>query len=107
MNFTELCKERYEKTKSILCLGLDPVLEKFPYTKENVTNTIVSYFTEILENFNNYIFVVKPNIAFYEQYGIEGLVALSRIIDLSKKLKIPVILDAKRGDIGNTASAYA
>lgn len=107
MNFNEICNERYELTKSILCLGLDPVVEKFPYTKKSVSETIVAYFGEILNNFHKNIFVIKPNIAFYEQYGIEGFVALSKVIELAKSLKIPVILDAKRGDIGNTAKAYA
>lgn len=107
MDFNDLCKERFEKTKSVLCVGLDPVIEKFPYQKDNIIDTIYGYFSEILNNFNKYIFVIKPNIAFYEQYGISGLIALSKVIDLAKSLKIPVILDAKRGDIGNTASAYA
>jgi len=107
MNFVELCQERFELTKSILCVGLDPVLEKFPFKKDCIEETIVTYFSEILNNFHKYIFAVKPNIAFYEQYGIEGLIALSKVIEVAKGLKIPVILDAKRGDIGNTASAYA
>ena len=50
---------------------------------------------------------LKPNIAFYEQYGFEGLRALKTIIDYARQQKIPIILDAKRGDIGATSKAYA
>ncbi|MBN1645499.1 orotidine-5'-phosphate decarboxylase, partial [Candidatus Woesearchaeota archaeon] len=50
---------------------------------------------------------VKPNLAFYEQYGFEGLRALKKIILKAKEYGIPVILDAKRGDIGKTSKAYA
>jgi orotidine-5'-phosphate decarboxylase len=107
MMFNDLCKERFEKVKSVLCVGLDPIIEKFPEKKGSIEETICHYFFQILDNFHNEIFVVKPNIAFYEQYGIEGLVTLKKVINKAKSYKIPVILDAKRGDIGNTAAAYA
>ena len=107
MSFVDLCSERFAKTNSILCVGLDPIIEKFPYKKDNIEDTIYIYFSEILDNFSDQIAVIKPNVAFYEQYGIEGYLALKKIIKKAKSLQIPVILDAKRGDIGNTSAAYA
>ena len=109
MNFIEICEKRFNSTNSILCVGLDPVIEKFPkkYQTGDIENDIFGYFNEIICNFNHSISVIKPNIAFYEQYGINGLKSLYRIIDSAKNKNIPVILDAKRGDIGNTAKAYA
>jgi len=107
MDFNELCKSRFEKVNSVLCLGLDPMVEKFPEQKSSIEETICHHFFGILDNFHHNIFVVKPNIAFYEQYGVEGILTLKKIIKKAKNLGIPVILDAKRGDIGNTSSAYA
>ncbi len=108
MSFIELCKERYVKCKSILCIGLDPVIEKIPFKdKTNIEKTISDFFYSIIDNFHEYAIAVKPNIAFYEQYGIEGYKSLQNIINRAKKFNIPVILDAKRGDIGNTSKAYA
>lgn len=109
-SFLELCKTRFEKINSVLCIGLDPVIEKFPaevIDKDSIENTLINFFFPILQNYAKYALAVKPNIAFYEQYGIEGLVALKKIIKKAQSLELPVILDAKRGDIGNTSLAYA
>ena len=107
MDFLTKCRDRFDSLNSVLSVGLDPIIEKFPITKNGIKETIIFYFSEILEHFQNKIYVVKPNIAFYEQYGLDGLIALKEIIKLAKKLEIPVILDCKRGDIGNTAKVYA
>jgi orotidine-5'-phosphate decarboxylase len=56
---------------------------------------------------NEYCSAVKPNYAFFAQHGFEGLRALKKTIEKTKKMQIPVILDAKRGDIGPTSKAYA
>ena len=100
--------EKLRQSESILCIGLDPVLEKIP-EKGSTEERIVSFFTRILdaiEGEDASIGAVKPNIAFYEQYGFEGLRALKRVIELAKHNHI-VILDAKRADIGKTSAAYA
>jgi orotidine-5'-phosphate decarboxylase len=108
MKFTSMLKERYQKYKTVLCLGLDPVLEKIPVKDQsNLEETLYTFYSTMMEAHQDKIMAVKPNIAFYEQYGIEGLQALKRIINSARSLTIPVILDAKRGDIGNTARAYA
>ena len=108
MSFINLCKERFNNCKSVLCIGLDPVIEKIPFKDQsNIEKKISDFYYSIIDNFQKYAIAVKPNIAFYEQYGIDGYNALKNIIKRAKKYDIPVILDAKRGDIGNTSKAYA
>lgn len=109
-DFLKKCKDRFTKINSVLCIGLDPVIDKFPeevVDKDSITRTLTNFFFPILENYAKYALAVKPNIAFYEQYGIDGLIALKKIIEKAHELELPVILDAKRGDIGNTSLAYA
>jgi len=108
LSFLEKCKDRFQSINSVLCLGLDPVVEKIPIAdKTDIEKTIRNFYFSLIENFHSYIYVVKPNIAFYEQYGVSALQALKDIIKKAKSFDIPVILDAKRGDIGETAKAYA
>ncbi len=109
MNYTEKLKYAAERYKSIVCLGLDPVIEEIP---ENGTTgeKIFLFYENILNKIiQKSVFpsAIKPNYAFYAQYGLEGLEALIKIIAIYKDQGFPVILDAKRGDIGKTARAYA
>ncbi|MBS3122451.1 orotidine-5'-phosphate decarboxylase [Candidatus Woesearchaeota archaeon] len=118
MNYSESLTSRAEKVGNIICVGLDPELDKLPSTGckefENKQNepgkAIAKFYINMLNAFVDSQVVpaiVKPNIAFYEQYGFEGLKALEQIIKECKILNIPFILDAKRGDIGKTSKAYA
>ena len=108
MSFLEALKQRTEQTKSIVCVGLDPVLERIPIESGDVKEKITKFYLDLLEAFVSEAepAIVKPNIAFYEQYGFEGLKALKEIINAYKEKGIPVLLDAKRGDIGKTSAAY-
>jgi orotidine-5'-phosphate decarboxylase len=109
MNYIELLKQATERTGSIVSVGLDPVYGKIPLG-ENVEESIVKFFKDQIEAFVTEDCLpgaFKPQSADYEQYGIEGLKALKRVVEIAKKTGIPVILDAKRGDIGRTSEAYA
>lgn len=108
MDYTNLLKNQSSITGSIACVGFDPVLERIPI-KSNAEGAITKFFSNILDAFSSEQLpgAIKPNMAFYEQYGFEGLRALKSIIKRIKELKIPLILDAKRGDIGSTGQAYA
>ncbi|MFC1691646.1 orotidine-5'-phosphate decarboxylase [Nanoarchaeota archaeon] len=102
-------KTQTEKTGSIVCMGIDPVAEKIPI-KGSPGVKIVRFYLDILETMQaERVFpaIVKPNIAFFEQYDFEGFIALKKIMSEYRKAKIPIILDAKRGDIGKTSTAYA
>jgi len=108
MDFTERLRQAAEKNKSIVCMGLDPVLEKIP-VKGDTEQRITKFYLDILNAVNSSDAkpgIVKPNYAFYAQYGFEGLRALKKIIEEYKKHFL-VILDCKRADIGNTSAAYA
>ncbi len=101
MNYTELLESTAEKSGSIVCFGIDPIIEKMP------GKDIARFYSEILDAVAGNIAAVKPNYAFFAQYGFSGLKALEKIISAAKKKKLPVILDAKRGDIGKSSEAYS
>jgi orotidine-5'-phosphate decarboxylase len=108
-NYIEQLKSAADKYSSIVCLGLDPDIAEIPLEGppgEQITHFYQEILNKIIQK-SVYPGAVKPNYAFYAQYGIEGLQALTQVIDLFKAEGLPVILDAKRGDIGNTARAYA
>lgn len=110
MNYCESLQFFSSKYKSIVCMGLDPVLEDIPDKKDSPHTTIVAFYEGILNKcLQRHIYpaCVKPNYAFYAQYGIDGIQALHDVITLFKNEGFPVILDVKRGDIGKTATAYA
>lgn len=92
------------KTKSILCVGLDPRVSVSD--KNNVYKNIVTQNKRIIDATHDVCACYKPNIAFYECWGTEGIDALKKTLSFIPPT-IPVILDAKRGDIGSTAEAYA
>lgn len=101
MNFIEKLARASRKNKSLLCVGLDTDPALLP------ENTGVFEFNKaIIDATSDLVCAYKPNIAFYEAMGISGLEALKKTRDYIPE-EIPVIIDAKRGDIGNTARAYA
>lgn len=97
--------------KSVLCVGLDPDISKIPESFKNKYNddlTIVkNYIFEVLNSVKDHCVAVKPNSAFFENLGYEGVKLMREVAELAKKLNLFVILDAKRSDIGNTAKFYA
>ncbi len=86
---------------SCLCVGLDPEPEKLP-----AGIGVLEFCRAIIGATYDLVCAYKPNIAFFEALGAEGFTVLKSVIEAVPK-NIPVILDAKRGDIGNTARAYA
>ena len=109
MGFADGLRKSSRENNSIVCMGMDPVLEKIPL-QGGAEEKIVNFYSGIFDacvSASVFPAAVKPNYAFYAQYGFEGLRALKKVIEKAKSLKLPVILDAKRGDIGKTAVAYA
>lgn len=109
MDFLTKLKNTIQKNNSLVCVGLDPDLDKFPKHLLTTKNSIFEFNKAIIDNTYDLVCAYKPNIAFYEAYGIEGLTQLKKTIDYIhyKYTSILVILDAKRADIGNTARMYA
>jgi len=110
MSFLAQWHRRVKVTGSVSCLGLDPVFERIPVKKDSVQETIEQFLVGVLESAesaNALPSAVKPNIAFFAQYGFDGLHALARVIAVAHEMNLVVVLDAKRGDIGATSEAYA
>ncbi len=95
--------------QSFLCVGLDTDLKKVPQHLMNEEDAIFSFNKAIIEATAPYCVAYKPNMAFYEAFGVKGLVSFERTVKYLKE-HYPnhfIIADAKRGDIGNTSTMYA
>jgi len=101
MNFIEKLNQAVKKNKSLLCIGLDPDPARMP---DKVG--VFEFNRAIIEATSDLVCAYKPNFAFYEALGTRGLDDLKRTVQQIPD-NIPVIADAKRGDIVNTAKAYA
>lgn len=103
-SFWETLEERIARLDSILCVGLDPRLRR--EQEVDPRSALVAQTLALVERTEPYAAAFKPNIAFFEAWGLAGMEALQTVLEIIPE-EIPVILDAKRGDIGSTAKAYA
>lgn len=111
--------DKIQKTQAPIVVGLDPMLNYLPEqiqkkayaeygeTLEGAAEAIWQYNKAIVDAVYDLIPAVKPQIAMYEQFGIEGLKAFKKTVDYCKEKDLVVIGDVKRGDIGSTSAAYA
>ncbi len=100
MKFTEKLQARIKETRSALCVGLDPR----PQT-ENMSQ-LGDWLNRLVDETAPYAAAYKPNIAYFEAMGLSGMHLLEGLLEILPR-EIPVILDAKRGDIGETQKYYA
>ena len=110
---------KIKKTEAPIVVGLDPTLKFIPEhilkkayaeygeTLKAVGEAVWQYNKGIIDNTYDLIPAVKPQIAMYEQFGIEGLIAYQKTVEYCKEKDLVVIGDIKRGDIGSTSTAYA
>ena len=108
MNRIELI-EQIKTKKSFLCVGLDTDLKKIPQHLLNENDAIYTFNKNIIDATAPYCVAYKPNLAFYEAFGIKGMIAFEKTINYLNKYYPDhfIIADAKRGDIGNTSKMYA
>lgn len=111
--------EKIQKTKAPVCVGLDPMLgfipegilkksfQEYGETMEGAADAIWNFNKQIVDHTWDLVPCVKPQIAMYEQFGIEGLKVYERTVRYCQDKGLLVIGDAKRGDIGSTSAAYA
>ena len=106
MSFLNSLTASVEKKRSRLCVGLDPALDCLPDSLEKSPEGVFDFMNAIIEATAELACCYKPNFAFFGALGLEGFGVLERIIHVARE-HAPVILDAKVGDIGNTAKAYS
>lgn len=107
MTFFDLLESRARGVDSLLCVGLDPRPEDLAvYTEKGVGDRLSAFCKLIMQATEEFAAAYKPNAAFFEAYGAEGIAALKTVIAKAPP-GIPVILDAKRSDIASSAAAYA
>ena len=111
--------QNIQKTEAPIVVGLDPMLKYIPEhitkkafdeygeTLKGAAEAVWEYNKAIVDAVYDLIPAVKPQIAMYEQFGIEGLIAYRKTVDYCKEKGLVVIGDIKRGDIGSTSEAYA
>ena len=119
MNFVDKLIKAINKKESHACVGLDPRWNRIPKeirkkvvknhgeTLTAVAAGIIEFNQGIIDAVASHVPAVKPQIAFYEQYGYQGIRAFEATIDYAQEKGLLVISDAKRNDIGSTAKAYA
>lgn len=109
-SFFTFLEKRVDDCSSLLCIGLDPHVSDLP---SPTVESARDFCLNLVKQTSRYAAAFKPNAAFFEVFGAEGWTALKDVIDAiqdeSNRMgsRIPVILDAKRGDIASTAEAYA
>ena len=101
--------DEIRRKESFLCIGLDTDLEKIPEHLLGEEDPIFAFNKAIIDATHHLCVAYKPNTAFYETYGVKGWMALEKTIHYLNRNypEIFTIADAKRGDIGNTATRYA
>ncbi len=111
--------EKIKKTQAPIVVGLDPMMNYIPEhikkkafkeygeTLEGAAEAVWQYNKGIVDAVYDLVPAVKPQIAMYEQFGVEGIKAFKKTVDYCKEKGLVVICDVKRGDIGSTSEAYA
>mmetsp|Transcript_17037 Transcript_17037/g.17787 ORF Transcript_17037/g.17787 Transcript_17037/m.17787 type:complete len:519 (+) Transcript_17037:20-1576(+) len=102
--FFEKLQNRVNEVNSLLCIGLDPHPK---HLENNSAEGALQFCLNIINQTHPFAAAYKPNSAFFEAYGPEGMRALQQISTVLVELNIPIILDLKRGDIDSTAQQYA
>jgi orotidine-5'-phosphate decarboxylase len=106
MTFLESLRGAARRNHSLLCVGLDPDARRVPAALRGTPDPIYAFCLAIVEATADLVCAFKPNIAFFEAQGPSGVETLRRLIAAMPR-DVPIILDAKRGDVGSTAAAYA
>ena len=113
MNFSDRLLQQVEKTSAVV-LGIDPNFELMPsflWPKDSssraVQEALVQFSRTVIDACDGLIPAVKLQSAYFEQFGVAGVTALSQVLEYSKQQGLLTILDVKRGDIGSTSLAYA
>ena len=107
MNFLDMLATAERDNSSMLCVGLDPEPTRFPGRLKGDANKIYDFCARIVDATADLVIAFKPQIAYFAAHRAEG--QLERLMEHMRRVapQVPIILDAKRGDIGSTAEQYA
>ena len=109
-HFADRLNAAITQKRSVICVGLDPQLDKLPkflLDKHKPADAVLEFNKGIIDAIADLVPIVKPQSAFYEVLGVDGMRVLSETLQYAKSKGLLTLLDVKRGDIGNTAEAYA
>jgi orotidine-5'-phosphate decarboxylase len=120
-HFSDRLADAIRARRSVVCVGLDPMVDRMPAVLRDkyapqaaqvgdnaaVAACLQEFCTGIIDAVADEAACVKPQAAFFEQYGAPGWRALEGVIHCAHEYELPVILDVKRGDIASTGAAYA
>jgi orotidine-5'-phosphate decarboxylase len=107
MNFADRVVEAQRRKDSIAVLGVDPQLDTADEPGIPAGYSLARFCCEIVEACATDVIAIKPQLAFFEARGLDGMRALVEVMGLARRLELITIADAKRGDIGATSAAYA
>lgn len=107
MTFIDMLQATQQRNGSMLCVGLDPEPTRFPAGLKGDANKIYDFCARIVDATADLVIAFKPQIAYFAAHRAEG--QLERLMEHMRRMApgVPIILDAKRGDIGSTAEQYA
>ena len=107
MDFANKLQKAVSKNNSLLCVGLDP--HPFQGVSFKGSESLLKFNQRVIDQTSDFVCAYKPNIAFFEAAGLEGLEALFETISYLKNNfpHLPIVLDAKRADVPHTAKMYA
>jgi orotidine-5'-phosphate decarboxylase len=107
MDFVDRVVDAQRKKRTVAVLGVDPQLDTTKVRGVPEGSSLARFCCEIVEACAPSIVAVKPQLAFFEARGVDGLQALAEVLRFARSLDLITIADAKRGDIGSTSAAYA
>jgi orotidine-5'-phosphate decarboxylase len=107
MNFIDMLQDAERRNQSLLCVGLDPEPTKFPAGMRGKPEKIYDFCAAIVEATADLVIAFKPQIAYFAAHGAEAQLEKLMAHMRATAPHVPIILDAKRGDIGSTAEQYA
>jgi orotidine-5'-phosphate decarboxylase len=113
-HFADRINQHILNKKSPIMLGIDPNFDLMPENmrptagdREDLKNKLWYFCKTLLEQTHDLVCGIKPQSAYFEQYGTVGIEVLAQVLEYARQLDLPVLMDAKRGDIGATSDAYS
>lgn len=107
MDFADRLVDAQKQKRTPLVLGVDPHLDRPGAPGVPLNSSLTRFCCDIIDACAEFVVAVKPQLAFFEARGLEGMAAFAQVVAFAKSRRLITIADAKRGDIGTTSAAYA